>query len=748
MKKITILLTFIILNSQLLTVSAQNPEIDSLKNLLQKHTKEDTIRVNLLNETAYRFYSINIDKLLKYAEEAGELADKLNFTKGKAESLHRIGIFHFNKSNYPEAIECFQKSSKIWEELGDKKGISYCLINLGSIHSIQGNYPQSLKYYQKAMKILEELGNKQGISYCLNNIGIIHSIQGNYPQSLEYYQKAMKILEELRDKQGISLCLNNIGEIYKGQGNYPQALEYYQKSLKIKEELGDNKPGISICLNNIGEIHKEQGNYPQALEYYQKSLKIKEELGEKQGISYCLNNIGEIHKEQGNYLQALEYYQKSLKIREEIGDKNGICESYYNFGAVYLKTKKYAKALDYTIKSLKIANELELLNNQKDIRRQLSEIYAGIKNYQKAYKNYVLYKELNDSIFNKENIKKITGLEYQYEYEKEKQAIELEQQKKDAINAGEVKRQKTVRNSFIAGFILMLVLVLVVLSNFLQKRKANRILTEQKQKIEETNEELSQQKEEIQTQAKELETANKKLKELNATKDKFYSIIAHDLKSPFNTMLGFSELLIENFDKYDSQKKKKFIGIIQKGVQNTYKLLGNLLLWSRSQRGIIDFKPENLNLYLLIGETIEILRQSVANKSITLINQIPEDIFFKADRNMLSTIIRNLISNAIKFTHKGGEITIKAHTITDENNHKFIEITVKDSGVGISPEKQTKLFKMTEDISTKGTENEAGTGLGLILCKEFVEKHGGKIWVESEVGKGSKFIITLKTVTL
>ena len=240
-----------------------------------------------------------------------------------------------------------------------------------------------------------------------------------------------------------------------------------------------------------------------------------------------------------------------------------------------------------------------------------------------------------------------------------------------------------------------------------------------------------------------LKKSEAKLRESNATKDKFFSIIAHDLKSPFNSMLGFSKILNKKFDRYNTEKQKQFIGIIHNSIQNTYQLLDDLLLWSRSQKGSINFKPEKINLYLLSSGTIEVLEQSAENKSITLKNEIPEDVFVKADNNMLSIIIRNLISNAIKFTPKEGEITIKSHLITDKSNQKFTEITVKDNGVGISKEIQPKLFDIGENTSSEGTENERGTGLGLILCKEFVEKHGGKIRVESEVGNGSEFIFTL-----
>jgi len=238
---------------------------------------------------------------------------------------------------------------------------------------------------------------------------------------------------------------------------------------------------------------------------------------------------------------------------------------------------------------------------------------------------------------------------------------------------------------------------------------------------------------------------NKELQKLNATKDRFFSIIAHDLKGPFNTMLGFSGLLVDKFDKYDKEKQKKFLGILKKDIGNTYKLLENLLHWSRSQRGKIKFKPEKLNLYLLLYETIELLNLMATNKSITIKNEIPENLYVDADNDMLTTIVRNLISNAIKFTPKGGTVEIGVETRHGVSLHGVSqhEIYIKDSGLGIKPEIQTKLFNISENTSTRGTENETGTGLGLILCKEFVEKHGGEIWVESEVGKGSKFIFTL-----
>jgi len=235
--------------------------------------------------------------------------------------------------------------------------------------------------------------------------------------------------------------------------------------------------------------------------------------------------------------------------------------------------------------------------------------------------------------------------------------------------------------------------------------------------------------------------AEQALKESNASKEKIFSIIAHDLRSPFHSMLGFAKLLESDFDKFDIGKRKKYINIIQKGLKETSDLLENLLYWSRSQRGTIDLNPESINLHLFFNETSRLLRLSANNKLIKLTNEIPEHISVEADKDMLSTIIRNLISNAIKFTLKGGEIVIRAQ-LTKENN-KFVEISVQDTGVGIPNEIQPTLFDIGKSTSTKGTEKENGTGLGLILCKEFVEKHGGTISVESKIDEGSIFNFTI-----
>ncbi len=237
-----------------------------------------------------------------------------------------------------------------------------------------------------------------------------------------------------------------------------------------------------------------------------------------------------------------------------------------------------------------------------------------------------------------------------------------------------------------------------------------------------------------------LNKTNEELKALNATKDKFFSIIAHDLRSPFQSLLNYSEILATESENLSQEEILQFSSALNEILNNLYGLLNNLLHWSMLQRDLISFEPENININNTIDKIIGISHRNALGKNISISNQTDKEIFVNADANMLRSIIQNLIINAIKFTPEGGQIIISAKI-----KNKFVEISICDTGVGIDPEKSSKLFDFTTIFSTHGTSGEKGTGIGLPLCKEFVERNGGKIRVESEPGNGSKFTFTLRS---
>ncbi len=634
-------------------LNAQNGKIDSLQNLLDHHSQVDTVRVNLLNEIASSSRHSEPEKSLNYAEEALKLANKINYKKGIADAFNFIGLVYTDQDNYASALE----------------------------------------YYHKSLKLAEEIGYKKQVAWSLNNIGLVYWKKGNYPLALDYYQKSLKIFEEIGHKKGIAICLNNIGLIYNYQGNYPQALDYYQKSLKISEEMG-NKIGIARTFNNIGLIYNRQGNYPLALEYYQKALKIFEEIGHKYGIANSSSNIGIIYNRQGNYPLALEYYQKSLKIFKEIGINLGVSRIHKCLGEVYLKKLKYEKALDYTLKSLKIGEELESLDDLIEVHQQLSEIYVATNNYKKAYENYVLYKQFEDSVYNEENIKKITGLEYQYEFDKEKQATKLEQEKKDALLAEKAKQQSIIRNSFIAGFILMALVVVLVWRNLRIRRKANKLLDKQ----------------------------NEKLIKLDLFKESMTGMIVHDLKNPLNGIINVSKLYsAEKQVQRMKQTGKQMLNMVL-NILDVHKYEETKMIVDKLDYSLFDISLGAINEVTFLAE----------QKNIEIKNEISKGTGIKADKEIIERVFVNILSNATKYTPNNGKISVASPEPTTLNPQQ-IKITITDTGQGIPQDQLSKVFDKFGQVSAKESGTVRSTGLGLTFCKMAVEAHGGEIGVESEV---------------
>jgi signal transduction histidine kinase len=243
---------------------------------------------------------------------------------------------------------------------------------------------------------------------------------------------------------------------------------------------------------------------------------------------------------------------------------------------------------------------------------------------------------------------------------------------------------------------------------------------------------------EIHGQRQQLQATNKQLEEANSTKDKFFSIIAHDLKNPFNTLMTYSSTLLKQYKNLDEDKLKRGLEALHNNSKRGYNLLVDLLTWARSQSGNMEFEFDTINLYDIANDNVSLLKERAKDKGIKLFSEIDDNISAYADKNMVSTVIRNLMTNAVKFTSSGGEIKISAEKIKS-----MVQVTISDTGMGISEENINKLFRINTFYRTLGTDKEKGTGLGLILCQEFIEKLDGKIWVESELGKGSKFIFTL-----
>ncbi|MCF8367340.1 MAG: tetratricopeptide repeat-containing sensor histidine kinase [Bacteroidales bacterium] len=707
MKKARVILLLFIIS---FSVFAQNAKVDSLESLLANHLKPDTIRINLLNDIAGELKYTDIDKTLLYATQADSLSDVLGFKKGKSVSLKLIGNYYFNKHDYTQSLAFYQKALKNCEVIGDKAGISYCYNYTGNIYLSQGDYSNALEYYLKALKFFEEIDDKTGTSGVYNNIGNIYYAQGDYPRTLEYFQKALKVFEELNNKTGMSGSYNNIGVVYDEQGDYPKALEYYQQSLKIREELND-KYGISDTYTNIGNIYYVQKDYSKAMEYFQKSMKINTELNYSSGLSISYLNMGIIYLSLEDYSKSLECLQKSMVIAKEIGSQDIVTTVNIEFCNAYFKLENYKRAIQYGEKGFYSAIESGERDNMKKAADILAKCYAAIGNYKKAYQYHIEYKAQSDSLFNESNIEEITNLANQYKFEKEKGAMAAEQAQKDAIHIAELKYQKVIKNSFIVGFLFMVLFAVTIIRNLVQKRKANLLLTTQKA-------EIVAQKEKINSQYLQLE-------KLDKFKEMLTHALVHDLKNPL------SQILLNTRDHKVNLLARKML-----------RLITNMLDVEKYEKAGFNLNNEILSLRNIITEVINGQETGLREKNLEVQLHFT-DFKIRADKEVMVRIFDNLLSNAVRYSPLNRSIDI----IAEPSGDGMLHISMKNYGDAIPEEALPYIFDKYRHFGKSEGSAHRSTGLGLTFCKMAVEAHGGKIGARNDADEGCKFWFTMHHIS-
>ncbi len=506
-----------------LNVQSQNSIADSLENELLLHPKKDTIRVNLLSLLINQIYDLDVNKAENLIEEVESISKKTDYKKGKANAIYYKGHVETVKSNYEQAIKCFSESLQLYKSINYKKGVSYSLNGIGIAYYFQGDYTKAIEFYNKSAKIDKEQNDLKGVAGSFNNIGNIYADQGKYEKAIDYYEKAKKLKEEIGDLQGAGRSYGNIGSIYGEQSNFPKALENFNKALTIYDQTGsdahvlllnfaavyqiqnkydealiyvnraleinkkqNNKREIASCLNVIGDIYKEQALHKKALGLYIEALTLNKEIKSKRGIAITLNNIATMQLVLEQESEALYSYNKALVINKEIESQLGTCRSYLGLSRVYYSKKQNVKALDFALESQKISGKLELLVLQKEAYEMLSKIYSSIGQYDKALISHQQFKILNDSIFNKENIEKITQLEYEYKFQQELESANNREIKLNkSVKSTSLDLKKSQRNSFIAIIIILLVsIVSASIIFYLKLRNVNaktqNILIEQK----------------------------------------------------------------------------------------------------------------------------------------------------------------------------------------------------------------------------------------------------------------------------
>jgi len=587
----------------------------------------------------------------------------------------------------------------------------------------------SLEYAVKAYNLSVNTHYPKGNASAIHNRGIAKAVLGKFDTGLSDLMEASLIRQKINDREGLASTYNAIGFVFAEMGNDNKALEFYEKALEKRDETG-YKTNLGILLNNIGWIYFREGKLDKALEYFYKALDVNEEDEDDRGVGASQSNIGSVYRRIGNYEKGLEYHLKALETGQKHNDKYGIINTLRFIAEDYIDLGNIEKATNYALQSLILAQEIESMNEEKNSAVLLAEIYERRKKFPEATRYLKMANSLKDSLFSIEKAEVLGHLQTVFE-------LEAKENENEMLRLAQIASSHKIKmqSYFLllsVGFIILILGFASVIYIFYRKLKVAN------QKLSQLNNEIISQKESIELQAQSIAEKNTELEATNQIKDKLISVIAHDLKNPLNSVSGYSEIIISRFDSYTKEEIVSFLRIIHDNSMRSNMLLDNLLQWSRLQTRTITFIPTEQKLSKLVKEEIYFVVNPADEKKVTIKTKINDNLVLVADANMLKTIVRNLISNAVKFSRKGGEILVSAEQVDGETT-----IRVDDNGVGIPPHVKEKLFTGEAGVTTSGTAGEKGTGLGLMLCKDFVEVHGGSIWVESEPDKGSRFSFTI-----
>lgn len=701
-------------------VNSRNAVIDSLAAIA--NSNKGIIRVTAYDKISRLYWQSNPDSSIYYASLALSEAEKDKSDACYGEAYNSLGNAYSSKGEFEQSIEFYTKSMEHRERSNDMLKVSYSLSNLSfSLQNLK-RYSEAMDALKRAASICNSIGNAQDEALINQQIAALYKNLQDLNRSLEYALKAVNINLSNNITTGLANNYNFIGLLHKDLKNFDLAEEYFLKSLKIWQQE-KNEEGLSNTYNNLGIVYDEKKDAQKALEYYSKSLELSKKLEDLKGIAVAYNNIGYLSIRINQIDAGIDSYLKSIKISHDLNDIESYLNTYNNIAIAYLKKNNIEKSEEYVNLVLKEFDKVKDLAIIQETYKILSNINSKKGNFKKAFEYKTIELAYNDTLYTQQQTSNIIEMQTRFETEAKEREIQILKKDND-IKQLEFERQRFFQRILIIISILFLIILVGGAMSFRYIRRSNKLLEQKNIEFENANIKLIE--------------SEKNLRELNATKDKLFSIIAHDLKNPFNALMGFSDLLDKNYNFLSEEERKEYIGVVSDSTQNLYKLLDNLLQWTRTQTGAITYISENFKLYPLIKQEVDILSPNADKKKININLKVDETQNVFADKNSIATVVRNLVSNAIKFTSNGGWIEIDA-----KQNNKYVEISVSDSGIGIKGDDIDKIFMLDSSFTTKGTANESGTGLGLLLCKEFVEKNNGKIWAESKKGKGSTFYFTL-----
>ncbi|RED91896.1 signal transduction histidine kinase [Marinoscillum furvescens DSM 4134] len=533
------------------------------------------------------------------------------------------------------------------------------------------------------------------------NEGQAYRLMGDFDVAIYALFKALNFAEKAGYERGVAASNTALADVHSLVGNHNDAVLYYKKALTQLQ--GQNSRLQALTLLNLGDEYYMSKMYDSALVCFERSKAIYEQLGDdSSGLAYNLGNIGLVKAEQGELEEAERNVRDAIEQLKAHQDHYGIAIFLTYMAEIYQRKGLLNGARSFADSSMRISKRYGLKNEIRDNSLRLADIYAMSSDYETAYKFHQQYVELKDSIANDELYNRMENLESAFELAKKQGEVDL-------LKARQKNQQIIITTAIIVTIILTL-LAIVIFRYYRAKAKINKVLEEQKRSLE----------------------------SLNETKDKFFSIISHDLRGPINSFHGISHMIKHFVKTKDTDQLLEVADDIDRSVDRLSNLLDNLLNWAMQQQGQFPYVPEKLSFNEVAADLLNIFANMAKGKQVRLINDLQGEMTLWADRNTTQTIFRNLISNALKFTPPGGQVKVSGHC----EEEKAV-IRVSDTGVGMSVAKLNKLFEVHGEKSTFGTAGEKGLGLGLLLVQEFVEMNGGHIEVQSTPHEGTAFTVKL-----
>lgn len=726
------LLIFCVVHILIIQTFAQQKKIDELELSLQNLTNKQ--KAEVYNQLAEYYKNISLEKSYKNSKLALEYGEKYNDVKQTLKAKLNIGEYYLDQGNYNKAKKSFLAVLKT-KNYRDKTIKAAALNKIGVVYYFQSQDSIAMKYLKKSLNIYKTIGKQywREKAQVLNLISYIHNREGNFSEALEFHFQALNTRKKLGDKNEIAKSYSSIGLFYVNQGDYSSAMTYYKKSLEISKEIG-NRKGEAISLNNIATIYVKQGFCKKAEKLHQEALSIKKDLNIQKEIALSYKNIGKLYVCQNDYEEALDNFSKACKLNDKLGNHIEVTDIYLLIAQAYFNQKDYQSAISSYQKAEKHAlrsNALILLNQTYE---GLYNTYLLLENSALFMKYYQKSQDLKDN----KHIQSINSTEVQRMRRKYEQAEKIRESKILAHQNEVLEKEKELRlmniqqkniylTFLIAGLIALCMITLLIYVQFRTRQKANQHL----RKANDTMKELNQR----------LLASEEDLKKSNELKTKLLSMISHDVRTPITSLNALMALLANDVEALDKKQLKNIIQQLNIKTNNVLDFLDDLLKWTTNQSENMELVPEKVQLLDLAHKIYDIVLPRLENKRLNLHIIIPPKLTVFTDKNVLKTVLLNLVANAIKFTPDCGAIKVQARKTRSQ-----VKLMVCDTGIGISEENLQKIFNPDIYFTTRGTKQEKGSGLGLNLCKEFVELLGGNIWAESKLGQGSRFFFTVPSM--